>query len=289
LDSLHTTPRVPTAGVPTTGVLYRQGIDGTQRLLRVVSPTAPQQPETFVPTSSGGREPFLAANDDEFAMIHRLVTTTASVLNWTKVGTDGEITLSETRLFNPAGIDVAAVDFQWNGGLGEWVLTYVTSLTGFSSDPGMYRILRFRSDEDLIDDALFSPDPLRSNYLGRNNFIWTGIGYVSPADRAIASGVTESYLLRYCPFQVLAESDRRNASLGAPVSFSATASGGTAPYEYEWQLGDGSRQLGQFVQRIYTTPGVYTAIVTATDADGEVVTGSVTFTVFRPRPRAVRK
>lgn len=286
---LDTNPRVAVAGDGTVGVLYRHGIDGIQRLVRVISPTAPQQPETIIPTASGGREPFLAASDDEFAIIFRMVTATRSTLNWTRVGTDGEIVLPETQLLAAPGVDVAVVDFLWNPELAEWALAYLNSPGGFVNDPGEYRLRRFRAEDDVIDDALFSPDPLRNVFVGRNNFVWTGSGYVSPADRPLGAGVTESYLLNYCPLQGLAEADRRNAVIGAGVSFSGRASGGSAPYTFEWDFGDGTEQVGQFVQHVYTRPGVFTATLTVTDADGQKTTSTVLVSVLRPRARAVRK
>ena len=54
--------------------------------------------------------------------------------------------------------------------------------------------------------------------------------------------------------------------LGSTTSFSATASGGTGVVSYAWNLGDGTFKSGQSISHTYAITGVFTAIVTATNA-----------------------
>ena len=49
-----------------------------------------------------------------------------------------------------------------------------------------------------------------------------------------------------------------------PVTFAASITAGTG-VSYEWDLGDGSLAAGSFVEHTYTTPGIYTATVTASN------------------------
>ncbi|MBX3055818.1 MAG: carboxypeptidase regulatory-like domain-containing protein [Anaerolineae bacterium] len=49
-----------------------------------------------------------------------------------------------------------------------------------------------------------------------------------------------------------------------PVTFAASITAGTG-VGYEWNLGDGNLTAGPFVEHTYTTPGVYTATVTASN------------------------
>ena len=49
------------------------------------------------------------------------------------------------------------------------------------------------------------------------------------------------------------------------VSFSGSASGGTAPYSYSWDFGDGTTSAAQNPGHVYSALGNYTAILTVTD------------------------
>src|SRR5215217_4808262 len=71
------------------------------------------------------------------------------------------------------------------------------------------------------------------------------------------------------------------------VQLSATVGGGTEPYTYSWDLGDGSARSDQStVQHIFENPGIYTVTVTVTDATGQAVTPILEITVYEPLPPA---
>jgi PKD repeat protein len=53
-----------------------------------------------------------------------------------------------------------------------------------------------------------------------------------------------------------------------PVSFSGSASGGTPPYSYSWDFGDGASSPLQNPSHSYSNTGTYTAILTVTDSAG---------------------
>jgi PKD repeat protein len=64
------------------------------------------------------------------------------------------------------------------------------------------------------------------------------------------------------------------------VSFSGSAQGGTAPYSYAWNFGDGSTAAGTLTpSHTYTNDGTYTVILTVTDANGQSTSDSTTATI----------
>jgi PKD repeat protein len=68
-----------------------------------------------------------------------------------------------------------------------------------------------------------------------------------------------------------------NAPLG--VSFTGSATGGTAPFTYNWNFGDGSAtSTAQNPNHTYTTAGTYTATLTVTDSSTPAKTATATVT-----------
>jgi PKD repeat protein len=58
------------------------------------------------------------------------------------------------------------------------------------------------------------------------------------------------------------------------VSFTGLSAGGTAPYSYSWNLGDGGTAASQDVSHTYASNGDYTATLTVTDSTGATATGT---------------
>ena len=73
---------------------------------------------------------------------------------------------------------------------------------------------------------------------------------------------------------------------GQTVSFSASVSGGTQPYNYSWSFGDGSIGTGSTVAHAYSSVGTFTVILTVTDSGSpqQASTSQQSLTVVNPPP-----
>ncbi len=59
---------------------------------------------------------------------------------------------------------------------------------------------------------------------------------------------------------------------GEPLTWAAVASGGTPPYTFNWDFGDGSSGTGFRVLHIYSSPGLFMVVLRVTDVNGNVAT-----------------
>jgi parallel beta-helix repeat protein len=69
---------------------------------------------------------------------------------------------------------------------------------------------------------------------------------------------------------------------GLTMSFSGIASGGTPPYTFKWDFGDGTTSTTQNANHTYATAGTYMATFTITDAVSISATASQAITVATP-------
>ena len=71
--------------------------------------------------------------------------------------------------------------------------------------------------------------------------------------------------------------------VGTSVSFSAAASGGTSPYSFSWNFGDGtSLATGSTASHKYVVAGPYTVRANVTDAKGRLASASASITINAP-------
>ncbi|MGC8960656.1 MAG: PKD domain-containing protein, partial [Chloroflexia bacterium] len=68
---------------------------------------------------------------------------------------------------------------------------------------------------------------------------------------------------------------------GQAVTFTASA-GGTPPFAFSWDLGDGARGMGMTLTHIYEAPGIYTVVLTATNCATATAVLSRTLRVLAP-------
>jgi len=73
---------------------------------------------------------------------------------------------------------------------------------------------------------------------------------------------------------------------GQQVTFSASTSGGTAPYTFSWNFGDGSTGTGTTASHAYSAAGTFTVILTVKDegTPQQTATSQQTVTVTSPPP-----
>lgn len=68
------------------------------------------------------------------------------------------------------------------------------------------------------------------------------------------------------------------------ISFRATPLGGTPPYTYLWDFGDGSTSTLKTPTHTYAEPGTYLVTLTVTDAEGRTVTKTMEVRIIAPPP-----
>jgi len=66
---------------------------------------------------------------------------------------------------------------------------------------------------------------------------------------------------------------------GTAANFTGTALGGTAPYTFRWNFGDGQTGTGSPVNHVYASPGSYSVTLNATDSLGRTGSSSQIVTV----------
>ncbi|MCI4360268.1 MAG: PKD domain-containing protein, partial [Thermoplasmata archaeon] len=75
--------------------------------------------------------------------------------------------------------------------------------------------------------------------------------------------------------QAMGSASRTLGSVPFAVTFNGSASGGFAPYRYNWTFGDGGRAAVANVTHTYTTPGNFTAQLRVVDHEGDTNASSV--------------
>src|SRR5207245_10058885 len=71
--------------------------------------------------------------------------------------------------------------------------------------------------------------------------------------------------------------------VGVSVQFTATTTGGVAPFTFSWNFGDTTTGTGSPVSHSYTAAGTFSVTVTATDVNGVSATSAAKSVVVAPR------
>jgi PKD repeat protein len=85
------------------------------------------------------------------------------------------------------------------------------------------------------------------------------------------------------PDPLRAQLNLDSTDIPATHRFEANALGGTPPYTYHWDFGDGQEANVQNTRHTYENPGTYTATLTVTDATGQTASDS-TEVIVSPEP-----
>ena len=80
------------------------------------------------------------------------------------------------------------------------------------------------------------------------------------------------------PLTATAAFDVSSGTIPLVVTFSASGSGGVAPYTYSWNFGDGGTSTQQNPSHTFQVAGTYSVTVVVTDSKGNSVTKTVTVT-----------
>ncbi len=105
---------------------------------------------------------------------------------------------------------------------------------------------------------------------------------MTTADQAALGDPLEDFWVQGAvPLTATASATPTSGNAPLSVSFTGSATGGTAPYSYSWNFGDGSTSTSQNPSHTYSSAGTYTATLTVTDgaSPANTATSSVTITV----------
>jgi PKD repeat protein len=69
------------------------------------------------------------------------------------------------------------------------------------------------------------------------------------------------------------------AIMGQTISFTCIATGGVSPYNYSWDLGDGTSDTGSIVTHVYNILGTYAVICTVKDSQTTTIRSTISLVV----------
>ena len=281
-------PRVAVADDGTIGIVRHQveADDG----LRFTALDLNNNVVGFADISANAHRPVIASNGSSFAIVYQSNITGGTEIRWARTDTKARLIAAESRLFSGRGMDAAPTSLVWNAARSEWAVAYLDSPIGFQEFPGEYRLHRMTPAGDAISDTTFSLDVARTVYSTSYPIAWTGSSYVSSGERNVPVQGSVSFLFKHCPFAAAATQDRVTVPASFPVTFTAHASGGTAPYKFTWDFGDFSEaRPGETITHSFAKIGTYTVTLTATDVAGARFVTRLLVTVYFPKSRAIRR
>ncbi|MCI4331069.1 MAG: PKD domain-containing protein, partial [Thermoplasmata archaeon] len=92
------------------------------------------------------------------------------------------------------------------------------------------------------------------------------VAYAKDSNGMLAAS---SFTVDVSPIQIQAHSSPASALVGGKFTFSAVASGGAGgPFNFTWNLGDGTKLYGATVVHAYPSKGTFSPTVVVTDALG---------------------
>ncbi|HZR54325.1 MAG TPA: PKD domain-containing protein [Streptosporangiaceae bacterium] len=103
---------------------------------------------------------------------------------------------------------------------------------------------------------------------------------MTTADQAALGDPLEDFWIQgSTPLTAAAGASPTTGNAPLSVSFTGSATGGTAPYSYSWNFGDGSSSTAQNPSHTYSSAGTFTATLTVTDSSSPAKTATATATV----------
>ena len=119
--------------------------------------------------------------------------------------------------------------------------------------------------------------------------VYTHLGDYAAVLTVTDSAITTatSYLLVHVSLGLTISATPTSGLAPLDVALDGSAAGGTAPYGYSWDFGDGTASgplTAAALTHTYSLPGTYTATLTATDAGANTATDTVGVTANQPVP-----
>ena len=117
--------------------------------------------------------------------------------------------------------------------------------------------------------------------VGRKGTISFPVSVTGPSATTTTPGLSATPAAVDTSFTVDINADGTTTTGPAPFTFQASASvsGGTSPYTYSWDFGDGQTSNEVSTQHQFQQPGTYNVALTVTDANGNTASDSIAVTV----------
>ena len=281
ITSLQPTPRIAAAANGTIAVTwYRPNNDVNTYFAALYDQSLGFPSSSFV-VGTNVQLPILTSTANTFALLYQAPISGGTELRWMRFNAAGGITNADARLLTGSGIDAVPVSILFNPALSEWAVTYMDAAVGFVNFPGDYRIRRLTAAGAVISDTIFTPDANRSVIPGRFPIATNGQSYFGSTERFYSTiEGSDSYLVKHCPLDATVKAANPTPVTRTPFTFTATASGGVAPYTYTWDFGDFTEQRHERTfTHGYERTGTYTVTLTVTDAYGDKAVRTTTVTV----------
>jgi PKD repeat protein len=121
---------------------------------------------------------------------------------------------------------------------------------------------------------------VHSGIIDPNNNLGLSTFPMTTADQsALGDPLEDLWIQGSTPLTAAAGASPTTGDAPLSVSFTGSATGGTAPYTYSWAFGDGSTSTAQSPSHTYSAAGTYTATLTVTDSSSPAKTATSTATV----------
>ena len=190
-------------------------------------------------------------------------TVTATDGNGGTASSSASVTISE--------IGVTA-DVSPTSGDATTIFTFTASASGGSGAP-------YSFSWAFGDGMTGTGSPVTHSYSGGGSYSPTVTATDSLGGAKDAPTQSVSVSAPPAPLGATVNAPRQAADVGQSVSFTCSATGGTAPYSYVWTFGDGNTGGGPAVSHVYQSAGAMTVTCTATDSASATAAGSTSVDV----------